>query len=788
MKINRINTASSFSGESKKSSLKKNEANNNYKNVQELSNVCYKPISFGRKLQDHRSWGLRFDPNTKEASFKIFTYPDSKRVTAIVEKAKTKETIEIELENKGGGIFEKKGIRPDAVSDGDKYEFRIYKGNGDVDTVKDPYSFKQQELLGKSTAYDHSKFQWKNDEAWKNSPNRISRTKDNAATNSSVSDLRIFALNPDTFTDKRSYEGIIDKLDEIKDHGFNAIEVMHVENTFLYNWGYDGVDKMSPSEYLGGPDKLKKLVDAAHEKGLNVIFDIVPNHLGPDGAQLEKTGPYIKGPNDFGSAFNLEGENSEYVRDFIVNSALNWVDNYHVDGLRLDMTKYMNSDKTLKLIAAEMNYHFPDTFLIAEDGRDKVGTDGERYWGDNNEIHDKRVIHPLKPEEYGKGKTEDEHASLIQKMHNGEGNLSRLGMDSEWDFAYYHKLDETLYTNDIKGLIKTMMCAQGRTVYVESHDEIGNFEGTRKIAKLMVPKLRLNDNIMLTATDKNRASEYASMKGKNFGEAISIVSAQKAQLASEKLAIKFLTGELDKYKGRKRDLAFDILLPLGISPDSGLSYNKIRDAFEQSKEQYKMATTITYSIPSPKMVFQGNEKMDITPFRFFRQFQSVPRENYLYTEKGYPPAMSALEESTLDKIPFSDNAKVEMDKFSALTKDLNKISLENNALNWGHIDESSIIEHPISGVLGYKVKCPDSDNEIFVVSNFGQMNYGEDTDNEYYLKFPKGQWVEILNTNDEKYGGNSEYLNKNQVISGNGYSDKPLNMAEHSVIFFKRAD
>ena len=141
----------------------------------------------------------------------------------------------------------------------------------------------------------------------------------------------------------------------------------------------------------GGPDKLKELIDYTHGLELNVVMDYVPNHLGPDGAQLKRTGPYIKGNNAFGESFNFEGENSKYVRDYIVNAAMNWIDNYKVDGLRLDMTKFMESDFTMKEIAAEINHHFPSVFLIAEDSRQGVNVNHKGYFEDYSQLHDKRV-------------------------------------------------------------------------------------------------------------------------------------------------------------------------------------------------------------------------------------------------------------------------------------------------------------------------------------------------------------------------------------------------------------
>ncbi len=770
-----------------------NKADNTINSGMELSNVCYKPVSFGRRIEEHRSWGARINPETGEGSFKIFTFPDAKKVSALVYDADNSDKgVEIELENKGGGVFEKTGIEKGILKDGYKYNFVIEKSDSQIITVKDPYAFKQDEINGASTVYDHSKFNWKNDKVWQENPNRITREGKNGKT---VRDSRIYALSPDTINDDRSYEGAIKQLKKIKELGFNTVEVMHVENTFSFNWGYDGVDKLAPSAYLGGPDKLKSLVDEAHKEGLNVVFDVIPNHFGPDGNQLGKTGPYVKGPNDFGDAVNYEGQNSEYVRDFMINAMMNWVENYHVDGLRLDMTKYMDSDYTLKQLAAELNYHCPDCYLIAEDSRTGVAVDGKgNRWDDNNEVHDKRVTSKLLGDDYGENKTQDEHAAAIKKIIKGDTNLSRLGMDSEWDFNFFHKLDEAFYNPDTSSLINAALNAQDSVKYVMSHDEIGNHEGTRKISKVMVPKLNLNENIIFDEDDKARIQKYAQTKQKSLPEAEFIVRCQKAQLVGEKIATKYQTGELDKYKvspdtpysqGRtlRQKLKDEVLIPMGISPDAEITYEDIEKAFNKSFSQFKTATGFTNGVPGAKMVFQGDESADLTPFRFFRKFESIPNEDYLYTEKGYKPAESALKESTMGKIQYSENGKAYMKGFENLTKDLNKLNDENPALSKGYIKPETIVDHPLSGVAAFCSK--DGENEIFVISNFKDESYRKDKGNQYGIKFPKGKWVEVLNTDDKKYCGSSRCMNE-KVIEGDGSSNKEINLPAYSTVCFKK--
>ena len=186
MKVNSIN---SIQGIKQAKTIEKQETNNNSsKNNQitQLSNVYYKPISFGRTWAEHKSWGAVIDPKTKETTFKLFTYPDSKRVTVTVTKANDEtQQKTYELKNQGNGIFmTERKIPAGEVEHGDKYSYTIYKGNGDVDTVKDPYSFRQDKLLGESVVYDHSLYNW-TDESWfKDDKTRISRraNKENQLT------------------------------------------------------------------------------------------------------------------------------------------------------------------------------------------------------------------------------------------------------------------------------------------------------------------------------------------------------------------------------------------------------------------------------------------------------------------------------------------------------------------------------------------------------------------------------------------------------------------------------
>ncbi len=774
--------------------------NTGYNQINKLSNVYYQPVNFGRSLKEHKSWGAQVDPVTKEVTFKIFTYPDSKKVEVTVEKkGNEKNTKTYELRNSGNGIFETPyKIPAKEVSHGDKYYYTIYKGNGDIDKVKDPYSFRQEQLLDKSTIYDHSLYKWNDDSWYKNNKDRISRRTDNNNGLKSIDSAKIYEFNTATLTEKGTFNEAKKIIKSVKEMGFNAIEIMPVENTYSFNWGYDGVDKMAPSEHLGGPDELKSLIDFAHQNGVNVIMDMVPNHLGPDGAALKRTGPYIAGVNDFGEAFNFEGENSKYVRDYIANTALNWIMNYHCDGLRLDMTKYMNSDTTMKQIAAEVNYHCPDAFLIAEDGRGAVSVDqNDKYYTNYNEPHDMRVVRPLKPFETASGTAECSHNNAIDLIESGKTSLGRLGYDSEWDFYFFHTLKDGTYgVLDLNNYEKACYSSGSRVKYVMSHDEIGNYEGTRLLSKLMVPMLHLNDNIILNSEDLKRAEILAGVKKVRIEDYIKNITYQKAQFAAEKLAIMLQEGKLDKYSTANstskdqtnainKKFYNDILAPMGIKQNAGINYDTVKSMFRRSFNKNKMALVTMYSVPGPKMIFQGDEKAELTPFRFFREFEHCKNEEYLEREKGYNTGREAFEKSKLGKINYSKNANIMMGQYRNLVSDLNKLTEENTALIKGKYIKEDTVKHQHSQVFASHIKDAENNNEIFAVTNFAPNSYPRSNAAEYYIKFPRGQWTQILNTDNRKYGGYGFY-NNSHIIYGDGTNNVPIKLAGESAILFRR--
>jgi 1,4-alpha-glucan branching enzyme len=399
----------------------------------------------------------------------------SGRVTDI--KPKDSKSKIVELNKKGGGVFEISNV--DGVKDNDRYRLLIVKGDNVIEKVKDPYAKKQTHVMGWSSIYDSDKYQWKNTD-WIDGkvPSRVSRQKGKGLRN--IGSLRIMEINIPTFTEEGDFAAAKDYVRRIALNNLaNTVEIMPTDGANGKGWTYDGVDKFAASEKNGGPDKLKELIDYIHKYKLNVIMDIVPNHMGPDGDMLARTGPYERGPGGFGSLYNYEGDSNRYVRDYIVNMALHWAGEYKVDGLRLDMTKpmYMGSDFTLKQIATEVNEHYPDVFLIAEDGegnRAKITTPRQGLGSHEADVNNI-----------------DRQVDKVAK-HQGIERLDDIGFDSEWDFPLFHELHEVIMGGgDLYKLDAAIRGSNKRVSYIMSHDEIGNMDGTRLITKIVTQRLGL---------------------------------------------------------------------------------------------------------------------------------------------------------------------------------------------------------------------------------------------------------------------------------------------------------
>ncbi|MAY98585.1 MAG: malto-oligosyltrehalose trehalohydrolase [Nocardioides sp.] len=201
----------------------------------------------------------------------------------------------------------------------------------------DPRSRRQPDgVHGLSRTYDPATFAW-TDQGW---------------TGRQLAGSVVYEMHVGTFTPSGTLDSAIERLDHLADLGVDLVEVMPV-NAFngTHNWGYDGVGWHAVSETCGGPAAYQRFVDACHARGLGVVQDVVHNHLGPSGNYLPLFGPYLKdGRNTWGDLVNLDGEGSAHVRRFILDSALMFLRDYHVDGLRLDAVHALHDSSPVHLL------------------------------------------------------------------------------------------------------------------------------------------------------------------------------------------------------------------------------------------------------------------------------------------------------------------------------------------------------------------------------------------------------------------------------------------------------
>ena len=262
----------------------------------------------------------------------------------------------------------------DGAGPGSDYSFRVDEGPA----RPDPRSpFQPEGIDGPSRVVDHAAFAW-TDGRWRGLP---------------LAGSVLYECHVGTFSAEGTFDGAIGHLDHLAGLGVDAIELLPVaEFSGPHGWGYDGVDLFAPHHAYGGPDGLKRLVDAAHSLGLGVVMDVVYNHLGPAGNYLPEFGPYFseRHQTNWGPAINFDGPGSDEVRRFVIDNALMWLRDYHCDGLRLDAVHAIVDDSATHILeelgtevaALAANQGRP-LFLVAEsdlnDPRFVRGTEAGGY-------------------------------------------------------------------------------------------------------------------------------------------------------------------------------------------------------------------------------------------------------------------------------------------------------------------------------------------------------------------------------------------------------------------------
>ena len=299
----------------------------------------------------------------------------------------------------------------------------------------------------------------------------------------------IYELHVGTFSPEGTFDGAAARLDHLVDLGVDVVELLPV-NQFpgRWGWGYDGVDLFAPHASYGGPDGLRRLVDAAHGRGLAVVIDVVYNHLGPAGNYLREFGPYFtdRYSTPWGEAVNFDGPGSDEVRNFVVDNALMWLRDYHADGLRIDAVHAIVDTSAVHLLE-EMAVRVAD--LAAEVGR-------PLFLVAESDLNDPRVVRGRDVGGYGiDAQWSDDFHHALHTVVTGEqagyyadfGSLAQLAKSLRQ--AFVHDGGYSPFRGRRHGRPPTGLPATRFLAYLQNHDQVGNRATGERTSMLVSPAM-----------------------------------------------------------------------------------------------------------------------------------------------------------------------------------------------------------------------------------------------------------------------------------------------------------
>ena len=343
-----------------------------------------------------------------------------------------------------------------AAPAGTRYAFRLDGG----EPLADPRSPRQPDgPQGASQTYDHDAFAW-SDAGWRGTP---------------AGGAVIYELHIGTFTPEGTLDAAIERIDHLLALGVTVVELMPVA-AFPgdHGWGYDGIGLWAVHEPYGGPDALKRFVDACHQRGLAVFLDVVYNHVGP-GNRLASFGPYFTDvyTTPWGPAVNFDQQGSDEVRAFIVGNALMWLRDYHLDGLRLDAVHAFQDHRAVHIL--EELAVAADTFATAY-GRTIVLVA-------ESDLNNPRLITARQAGGYGlTAQWDDDFHHTLHALVTGErqgyyGDFGAVAaLAKVLAGAYYHDGTWSSFRQRSHGRPVDTLSTPGYrfVVFDQDHDQVGN--------------------------------------------------------------------------------------------------------------------------------------------------------------------------------------------------------------------------------------------------------------------------------------------------------------------------
>jgi malto-oligosyltrehalose trehalohydrolase len=345
-----------------------------------------------------------------------------------------------------------------AAAPGTRYHYRV---NGELD-VPDPASrYNPEDVHGESIVVDAREFEWP-DAGWRGRP---------------WSEAVIYELHVGTFSPDGTFAGIERRLDYIAGLGVTAIELMPIGDfPGKRNWGYDGALLYAPDATYGTPDDLKRLIAAAHARGLMVLLDVVYNHFGPEGNYLHTyASPFFteRHKTAWGAAMNFDGPDSGPVREFFIHNALYWLEEYHFDGLRFDAVHAIVDDSE------------PDILVeLADTVRSGPGRDRYVHLVLENDHNQARYLtyRGDAPERYDAQWNDDQHHAL-HVLLTGEQDVyfsdyadepaRHLGRTFAEGFAYQGE-SSPFRGNTPRGEPSVGLPPIAFVNFLQNHDQVGN--------------------------------------------------------------------------------------------------------------------------------------------------------------------------------------------------------------------------------------------------------------------------------------------------------------------------
>jgi maltooligosyltrehalose trehalohydrolase len=378
------------------------------------------------------------------------------------------------LDAGGGGWFSGR-------HEGEDYALSLDGG----DPRPDPRSaWQPQGVNGPSRVVDHTAFEW-HDGSWTGFP---------------LSAAIVYELHVGTFTPEGTFEAATGKLDHLVSLGVNAVELMPVaEFPGARGWGYDGVDLFAPHNAYGGPDGLKRLIDACHGLGIAVIQDVVYNHLGPAGNYLREFGPYFtdRYGTPWGEAVNLDAHGSTEVRNFLIENALSWLDEYHFDGLRLDAVHAI-FDQSATHLLEELSTRVDE--LESRLGRTK-------WLIAESDLNDPRLVRSREAGGYGiDAQWSDDFHHALHALLTGEtagyysdfGTIADVAKALHEAFVYDGK--HSAFRGRVHGRSTEGLEGSRFLGYLQTHDQVGNRAmGERSSALMSHELLKVGAALVLTS-------------------------------------------------------------------------------------------------------------------------------------------------------------------------------------------------------------------------------------------------------------------------------------------------